>query len=425
MKISETTNLLQTKITKILTLLLLVRLGLYIPVPNVDLDIFSQGQTVNPLFGFAKTLTGSSFLGIGALGILPYINSSIIIQLLTPIIPALERLQKEEGELGRQQITRYTRYLTLGWAIVLSTGVAFILVKPVVFNWNLILALKIIFSLTTGSMLSMWLSERITEENLGNGSSMVIFINIIGGLPASMSEFTSSLKNSSSVNNFGTLFLDYGIYILIVGVIILVQESYKRVNIVSARQLNFNYLEQTSPSSKLQSSYIPIKLNQGGIMPLVFSTTIATFLLYPLQLFLSKFLTSVDGDLLKNVITFASLGLNLVLIVFFSTFYALLVLKPKDLSDNLTKMAYNVPGIKQGKETTQHLEQIISRLAFMGGIFLAFLTFFPILIGNLLKFNVFKNLTSLIILVGVITDVTSQIKGFLVSQNYENFNKKA
>merc|ERR1711934_285502 len=130
------------------------------------------------------------------------------------------------------------------------------------------------------------------------------------------------------------------------------------------------------------------------------------------------------GSQLTNLLTLSSFVLNIFLIVFFSTFYALLVLKPKDLSDNLTKMAYNIPGVKQGKETTQYLEQIISRLAFMGGIFLAFLTFFPILIGNLLKFNVFKNLTSLIILVGVITDVTSQIKGFLVSQNYENFNKK-
>jgi preprotein translocase subunit SecY len=340
-------------------------------------------------------------------------------------------LQKEEGELGRQQLNRYTRYLTLGWAIVLSTGVAFILVKPVVFNWNLILALKIIFSLTTGSMLSMWFAEFITEEKLGNGSSMIIFINIIGRLPASMSEFTPNPEISKvgallvveeQFSTFGSLFLEYGVYLLIVGVIILVQEAYKRINIVSARQLNFNYLEQTSPSSKLQSSYIPIKLNQGGIMPLVFSTTIATFLVYPLQPFLSKF---VAEDLLKSIITFASIGLNLFLIVFFSTFYALLALKPKDLSDNLTKLAYNVPGIKQGKETTRHLEQIISRLAFMGGIFLAFLTFLPILIGYLLKVNAFKNLTSLIILVGVITDVTSQIKGFLVSQNYENFNKKA
>ena len=134
MKISETNRLLQSKILKILTLLLLVRLGLYIPVPNVDLDIFSQGQAINPMFGFARTLTGSSFLGIGSLGILPYINASIIIQLLTSVVPSLERLQKEEGELGRQKISRYTRYLTCFWALVLSTAIAFILVKPVVFK---------------------------------------------------------------------------------------------------------------------------------------------------------------------------------------------------------------------------------------------------------------------------------------------------
>jgi preprotein translocase subunit SecY len=187
MVVSETTNLLKQKIFKILGLLIFIRLGLYIPVPSVDLDIFSQNQVVNPLFGFAKNLTGSSFLGIGSLGILPYINSSIIIQLLTPIIPSLERLQKEEGELGRQQINRYTKYLTLGWALVLSTVCAFVLVKPVVFNWCLVLALKIILSLTVGSMLSMWFAELITNENLGNGSSMIIFINIIGGLPANIS----------------------------------------------------------------------------------------------------------------------------------------------------------------------------------------------------------------------------------------------
>jgi len=419
---SETLNLLLKKIRKIFGFLILIRLGLYIPVPNVDLDIFSQNLVANPLFGLAKNLTGSSFLGIGSLGILPYINSSIVIQILTPVIPYLERLQKEEGELGRQQITRYTRYLTLGWALILSTGVAFILVKPVVFNWNIFLALKIIFSLTTGSMLSMWFAELITKENLGNGSSMIIFINIIGGLPANFNEFNSSLENSSSLENFAALSLSYGVYLVIVALIVLVQDSYKKVNIVSARQLNFNYLEQSSNASKLKSSYIPIKLNQGGIMPLVFSTTIAAFLFYPLQIFLSSILGG-ESEQLTSLLTISSFLLNLVMVVFFSTFYALLVLKPKDLSDNLTKMAYNLPGLKQGKTTTRYLEQVISRLAFMGGIFLAFLAFFPILVGNVFQFNIFKNLTSLIILIGVITDVTSQVKGYLVSQNYENFKK--
>ena len=422
MVISETTSLLRQKVFKILGLLIFVRLGLYIPVPCVDLDIFSQNQAVNPLFGFAKNLTGSSFLGIGSLGILPYINSSIIIQLLTPVVPALEKLQKEEGELGRQQINRYTKYLTLIWALVLSTACAFVLVKPVVFNWSIVLALKIILSLTTGSMLSMWFAELITNENLGNGSSMIIFINIIGGLPASISEFTKNLGNPNGQNNLliiGSIFLAY---ITIVCIIVLVQDSYKKINIVSARQLNFNSLGQGSQNLELKNSYIPIKLNQGGIMPLVFSTTVATLVFYPLQLGITR-IFSVSGLTLSNLLTLVSFVLNIVLVVFFSSFYALLVLKPKDLSDNLTKMAYAIPGFKQGKQTTQHLEQIISRLAFMGGLFLAFLAFFPFLLTTIFQISVFKNITSLVILIGVITDVSSQIRGYLVSQNYESFKK--
>ena len=411
---SETLNQLQKKIVKILGLLFLIRLGLYIPVPNVDLDIFAQNQVANPLFGLAKNLTGSAFLGIGSLGILPYINSSIVIQLLTPVIPSLERLQKEEGELGRQQITKYTRYLTLGWALILSTGTAFVVVKPVVFNWSLVLALKIILSLTTGSMLSMWFAELITNENLGNGSSMIIFINIIGGIPSSLSNF------NAQENSFLTTAIAYVIYLLIVSLIVLVQDSYKKINIVSARQLSFSSNEPNSQTTEIKNSYIPIKLNQGGIMPLVFSTTIATFLFYPLQLALTGGL-NLEANQLTNILTFCSFSLNIVLVIFFSSFYALLVLKPKDLSENLTKMAYGVPGLKQGKETTQYLEQVISRLAFMGGVFLAFLAFFPFLLGNVFQFKLFSNLTSLIILIGVITDVSSQIRGYLVSQNYESF----
>jgi len=417
---SKTTNLLRQKILKILGFLILIRLGLYIPVPNIDLDLFSQNQVSNPLFGFAKNLTGSSFLGIGSLGILPYINSSIVIQLLTPVIPALERLQKEEGELGRQQISKYTRYLTFGWAILLSTSVAFFLVKPIVFNWNTILALKIIVALTTGSMLSMWFAELITNENLGNGSSMIIFINIIGSIPSNFNEFSKNLANTSSINSITTAIVIFLLYLFIVCMIVLVQESYKKIDIVSARQLNFNSTEKDPQSNELKNSYIPIKLNQGGIMPLVFSTTVATLLFYPLQIFLTGIFAAM-GTQLTSFLTLVSFFLNLVLVIFFSSFYALIVLKPKDLSENLTKLAYSIPGLKQGKETTQYLEQIISRLAFMGGIFLAFLAFFPFILSGLFNFNVFKNLTSLVILVGVITDVSSQIRGYLISQNYESF----
>ena len=420
MEQSETIALLKAKITKILFLLLLVRLGLYIPVPNVDLDIFSQNQNVNPIFGFAKTLTGSSFLGIGALGILPYINASIIIQLLVPIIPKLEQLQKEEGEFGRQQITRYTRYLAFVWSIFLSGGVAFFLVKPVVFDWTNGLGLEIILSLVTGSILSMWFSELITEEGLGNGSSMLIFINIVGSIPNSFNDLNNALFSKVSYfDNLKTIGQGLIFYFFVVSVIILFQDSFKKINIIAAKQLNVSYSSQNQNFSELKNSYIPLKVNQGGIMPLVFSSTVAVFLAYPVQLVLN--LGFINSSLASSFMSFYSIALNIILFVIFSCFYAALVLKPNDISQNLAKMAYSIPGVRQGKDTTKYLEKTVARLAFMGGLFLAFLAFFPLIIGNVLQVNIFKNVTSLLILIGVITDVTSQIRGYLVARKYEGF----
>ena len=416
MEQSETTALLKAKITKILFLLLLVRLGLYIPVPNIDLDLFSQNQNTNPIFGFAKTLTGSSFLGIGALGILPYINASIIIQLLVPVLPQLEQLQKEEGEFGRQQITRYTRYLALIWAIILSSAIAFFLVKPIIFDWSISLALEIILALVTGSILSMWFSELITEEGLGNGSSMLIFINIVGSIPNSFSELNNALFSQASyldnlrISGQGLIF-----YLFVVSVIILFQDSYKKINIVAAKQLNLSSSDQSQNFSQLKNSYIPLKVNQGGIMPLVFSSTIVVFLAYPVQQLLNL------GFVNNSFLSVYSITINILLVVLFSCFYAGLVLKPDDISQNLAKMAYSIPGIRQGKDTTKYLEKTVARLAFLGGLFLAFLAFFPLVVGNVLQVNIFKNVTSLLILIGVITDVTSQIRGYLVARKYEGF----
>tara|TARA_B100000575_G_scaffold64997_1_gene49860 strand:- start:2164 stop:3417 length:1254 start_codon:yes stop_codon:yes gene_type:complete len=413
---SETTALLKAKITKILFLLLLVRLGLYIPVPNIDLDLFSQNQNTNPIFSFAKTLTGSSFLGIGALGILPYINASIIIQLLVPVLPQLEQLQKEEGEFGRQQITRYTRYLALIWSIILSSAIAFFLVKPIIFDWSISLALEIILALVTGSILSMWFSELITEEGLGNGSSMLIFINIVGSIPNSFSDLNNALFSQASyLDNLRISSQGLILYLFVVSVIILFQDSYKKINIVAAKQLNLSSSDQSQNFSQLKNSYIPLKVNQGGIMPLVFSSTIAVFLAYPVQQLLNL------GFVNNSFLSAYSITINILLVVLFSCFYAGLVLKPDDISQNLAKMAYSIPGIRQGKDTTKYLEKTVARLAFLGGLFLAFLAFFPLVVGNILQVNIFKNVTSLLILIGVITDVTSQIRGYLVARKYEGF----
>ena len=422
MEKSTTRTQLKNKIVKILTLLLLVRLELYIPVPGLDLDIFAQNQNLNPMFGFAKTLLGNSFIGIGSLGILPYINASIIIQLLTPVIPSMERLQKEEGEIGRQQITRYTRYLTFGWAIALSFGVANFLIKPVMFNWSLFLGFKIVLALTIGSLLSMWFAELITEEGLGNGSSMIIFINIVGSIPNNIINVVQTTFTSSLTDNLFVIFKVTLIYLFIVLVIITFQDAYKKVNIVSAKQLSLNPIIQSTQSSEFKNSFIPLKLNQGGVMPLVFSSTIAILLVYPVQQFINL-TVGANNSFWVEILQVYSFGTNLILVVFFSCFYVSLVLKPKDMSENLGKMAYNIPGIRQGKETTKYLEKTINRLAFIGGLFLAFLAFFPLLIGNVFQFTFFKNLTSLLILIGVITDTTSQIRGYLISSRYEGFKK--
>jgi preprotein translocase subunit SecY len=425
MEQSKTRDLLKGKILKILTLLLLVRLGLYVPVPGVDLNIFDQGQALSSVFSFAKSLVGNSFLSIGSIGILPYINASIILQLLIPLFPNLERLQKEEGELGRQQIRKYTRYLTVAWALVLSAALANFGVKPLIFDWTFFRGLEIILALTTGSVLSMWFAELITEEGLGNGSSMIIFINIVGGIPNSLNNISNKISINESLSSNLILFLEsFLIYLFIVTVIIVFQDAYKKIDIISAKQLNANPnpLEKSQQMSQITNSFIPLKLNQGGIMPLVFSSTISVLLVYPAQLLFNSFQSSnAVGQ--TSFLTFFSFGLNLILIVFFSCFYATLVLKPKDMSESLNKMAYTVASVRQGKETTKYLEKIIYRLAFVGGLFLAFIAFFPILLGNIFKFNLFTNFTSLLILIGVITDTTSQIQGYLTSARYENFKK--
>ena len=423
MKQSKTKGLLQEKILKILTLLLLVRLGLYIPVPGVDLNIFDQGQAFGSMFGFAKNLVGNSFLAIGSIGILPYINASIIIQLIVPLFPSLERLQKEEGELGRQQIRKYTRYLTAIWALILSAGLTIFAIKPLIFDWSSLRGLEITLALTLGSILSMWFAELITEEGLGNGSSMIIFINIVGGIPNGIGNISKKISDNELFLNSVLLILEsFLIYLFVVTIIIVFQEAYKRINIISAKQLNTNStsLEKSQQFSEITNSFIPLKLNQGGIMPLVFSSTISIVLIYPIQILINN-LQFINIAARTSFLTFFSYGANVILIIFFSCFYASLVLKPKEMSESLNKMAYTVVNTRQGKETTKYLEKIINRLAFVGGLFLAFVAFFPILLGNIVQINLFTNLTSLLILIGVITDTTSQIQGYLTSSRYENF----
>lgn len=450
-KSTEIRNLLKKKLLKIFIFLIIIRSSLYIPLPITGLDIFAGGlggtqglnQGVDRMVDLyytvfaAVTGTEGTTVAVGSLGMVPYFNASLLVQLLVPLLPFLERLQNEEGTIGRRRITKYTRYLTLVWSLLLSGCVAFGVIKPFVFNWNTLVALKIIFSLTVGSMLSMWFAELITRENLGNGPSMVVFINIIGGLRVNLLAFSSNISNFSAFDRFAAIIFACCIYSVAIFTVIVVQGSYKRIKIISAR----GELSESSPlmissvkqrlrreglrrgmrvvsESGFLFTYIPIRLNQGGIMPLVFSSLLVRLFFGTLGFGGIK--NSLLGlPHLEDVLTLGFVGLNCAIILFVSNFYALLLLRPKDLSENLVKMAFFVPGLKPGKETTQYFEKEISRLAFIGGLFLIFLTFLPLVVGRFLKFSLIGDLSYLIILIGVVTDVTSRVKGYLVAQNYE------
>ena len=313
-----------------LTFLLIVisRLGTFIPIPGVDHDAFYQSISNNPIISFLNIFSGGGFASIGifALGIVPYINASILIQLGTTSIPALEKLQKEEGEVGRQRISQITRYIALFWSIVQSLGVS-LWVRPYVFNWDSQFILEMTVALTTGAMLTMWISEQITDKGIGNGPSILIFVNIISGLPKLIQQ-SSNPTNSSSLFELMTLALIF--LVMIIG-IIFIQEGTRRIPIISARQLGKGQLEN-------KTSYLPLRLNQGGVMPIIFASAFLVLPAYVTQLTTNSIILKVAGLLSpsgENKMIY--LLFYFLLILFFSYFYASLILNPSEVSKNLKK----------------------------------------------------------------------------------------
>ena len=415
-KKNKNTYGIQSRILVTLILVILSRFGTFIPVPGVDHDAFYQSISNNPIVSFLNIFSGGGFASIGvfALGIVPYINASILIQLGTTSIPNLEKLQKEEGEAGRQRISQITRYIALGWAIIQSLGVSF-WVRPYVFNWDIQFVLEMTLALTTGSMLVMWISEQITEKGIGNGASMLIFVNIISGLPKLIQQNSGTVKSNSL---FELVILALIFLIMIIG-IIFVQEGTRRIPVISARQLGKGQLEN-------KTSYLPLRLNQGGVMPIIFASA---FLVLPA--YISQLTTNAIALTLANALSpngnskVIYLVFYFLLILFFSYFYASLILNPSDVSKNLKKMESSIPGVRPGKATTDYLQKTLNRLTFLGALFLAFIAVVPSIIENLTNISTFKGLgaTSLLILVGVAIDTSKQVQTYMISKNYESILK--
>ena len=415
-KIKKTTQGIQSRAIITLSLLILSRLGTFVPVPGVDHDAFYQSISNNPIVSFLNIFSGGGFASIGvfALGIVPYINASILIQLGTTSIPSLEKLQKEEGESGRQRITQLTRYIALCWSIVQSIGISF-WVRPYVFNWDSQFVIEMTLALSTGSMLVMWLSEQITEKGIGNGPSILIFVNILSGLPKLIQQSSPSTTGGGILE---LVILALIFLTMIIG-IIFVQEGTRRIPIISARQLG-----KGLPQSK--TSYLPLRLNQGGVMPIIFASA---FLVLPSYLgqitnnpLILMILTSLSPNGNNKIVY---LSFYFLLILFFSYFYASLVINPMDVSKNLKKMESSIPGVRPGKATIDYLQKTLNRLTFLGAIFLALIAVIPSIIENVTNISTFKGLgaTSLLILVGVAIDTSKQVQTYLISKNYENIMK--
>ncbi|PSB08692.1 preprotein translocase subunit SecY [Pleurocapsa sp. CCALA 161] len=411
-------------------LLILVRLGVFIPVPGINRELFAQfiGNSSNSsIVGFLDIFTGGgiSALGIFALGILPFINASIIMQLLATAIPSLEDLQKNEGEAGRRKISQITRYVALGGAIIQSFGITLgLLVNNGIIEKSILPIGETVLALTAGSMFVMWISELITEKGIGNGASLLIFVNIVAVLPKTLAT-TIEFAQSGGRGEIAQVIVLLLVFLAMIIGIVFIQEGTRRIPIISARR------QVGRRVYRERSNYLPLRLNQGGVMPIIFASSV---LFLPAQLLgflpgngpvkeaFAKIATAIQPG------NWAYVAVYLVLILFFSYFYASLIVNPVDMSQNLKKMGASIPGIRPGKATSAYLEKVLNRLTLLGAIFLGVVATVPTLVESAIPAGttVFSGFgaTSLLILVGVAIDTAKQIQTYVISQRYEGMVKQ-
>jgi preprotein translocase subunit SecY len=397
----KTDDILLKRLLLSVGILLFIRMGTFLPIPGINhghLAFYIQQHPITK--NLVSTFSGNDtfVIGLFTLNIFPYINASIMVQLITGLIPSISKLQKEGGGEGRRAITRLTRLITFGWALIQSSSIAFYL-KRALFDWTPLLAFEIILWLSTGAMIVLWLSELITEYGLGNGASLLIYTNIISSLPnlgkKLVSENTGNLNIISGVG-IGLLF-----FIAISGIITL-QESARIVPLISKVKSN---------------NYIPLRFNQAGVMPIILTTAILVLPNYITNLGVFPLLTIPIFLKSSKIIYWVS---YFILILIFSSFYSTIVLNPKDISQELQKMAVSIPGIRPGLATTFYLKQVMKRVTLFGAIILAILATLPNVIEGILNVSSFNGLgtTSLLILVGVVLDISREMKSIILSNIY-------
>ena len=413
---------LRQKFLFTLLMFAIYRLGSHIPIPGINVDALEDFLKAfqGTIFALYDIFSGGNLnrMTVFALGVMPYISASIMMQLLTVAIPQLQRLAKEEGDYGRYKINEYTKYLTLFVAFVQSLGIALWLRGqvspkgiPVVENPGLLFIFTTVITLVAGTMFLVWIADRITEKGIGNGASLIIFAGIVAGFPNAIIQFLEKVK-TGDIGPLEILLIVALVIAIIVG-IVYVQEAERRIPIqYPGRQMGRQVLAG-------RRTYLPIKINPAGVIPIIFAqalllipTSILTFIEHPFVQLFAQVLA--PGSILYN-------ALYVMFIVFFTYFYSAVLINPQEIAENLHKAGAFIPGVRPGQETVKYLEKIINRLIFFGALFLSVIALIPILVSTWFNIPFYFGGTTALIVVGVALDTFRQIETYLIQKKYKKF----
>lgn len=405
-------------------MLVVYRLGVFVPIPGIDpeqiLKLFEQ--TKGTIFDILNMFSGGALerASVFALGVMPYITSSIIMSLLVKAFPSLEAMQKE-GEAGRRKINQYSRYGTVliclvqGFmlAITLEGGVGSGATVVKEAGWTF--RIMTVLTLTAGSLFVMWIGEQITERGIGNGISLIIAASIIVGLPGGLWNIVR-LINTGEMTVFGVVLI-FILLVLIVGFIVFVERSYRKIPVQYPRRVVGRKVFGG------QSSHLPLKTNTAGVIPPIFASSLLIFPATILTFINVPFLRNMSDLLFQNIIVYNIIFAGL--IIFFAYFYTAIIYNPDDLAENLRKNGGFIPGIRPGKKTSEYIDRILGRITFIGAIYVAFVCVIPTFLQRE-PFNLpfYFGGTSLLIVVGVTLDFVQQVESFLITHSYEGFVRK-
>ena len=399
-------------------MLLLYRIGAYIPAPGINIDAVDQIQknfSGSNVLGFLNLFSGGSLqrFAIFALGIMPYITASIILQLLQVVVPSLDKLRKE-GEVGQQKITQYTRYLTVGLALAQSIGYVFLFrtfsagSADVVEDFTFGRVMVIVVTLTAGTVLVMWLGELITQRGIGNGISLMIFASIVSRLPQGVSAWWNS---SDQVFKLMMPFLAVAVIVAVV----FIQEGQRRIPVQYAKRVVGRRMSGGG------STYLPLRVNMAGVIPVIFAASLMAF--FPTVGELTQAGWARDVSAFFDFRKAPYLIGETVFIVLFTYFYTAVTFNPVEQADNLKKYGGFIPGVRPGRPTAEYLDRILARLTFPGALYLGAVAALPTVLTNQTAANFAFGGTSLLIVVGVALDTMKQVEAQLMMRNYEGFLK--